>query len=61
MSDAEIRNRIAELEQELESVKGTTCDVYSRVVGYHSPVSHWNEGKKEEFDNRNVYEFHPGR
>jgi len=26
------------------------CEVYSRVVGYLSPVSHWNEGKKEEWE-----------
>ncbi len=27
----------------------STCEVYSRVVGYLRPVSQWNEGKKEEF------------
>jgi hypothetical protein len=47
--------RIRELEKEMADVKGTTCDVYSRVVGYHSPTSHWNEGKKEEFINRGTF------
>lgn len=47
--------RIKELEKELANVKGTTCDVYSRVVGYHSPTNHWNEGKKEEFVNRETF------
>ena len=46
---------IKALEKELAEVKGTTCDVYSRVVGYHSPTSHWNEGKKEEFINRGTF------
>ena len=29
--------------------------VYSRVVGYIRPVDHWNEGKKEEFEQRTEY------
>ena len=44
------------LEQELKNVKGTECDVYSRVVGYHSPTKQWNEGKKEEFKNRETFQ-----
>lgn len=32
------------------------CEVYSRVVGYLSPVSEWNKGKKEEFEDRQTYE-----
>lgn len=27
---------------------------YSRVVGYHRPVSQWNKGKKEEYSERKV-------
>ena len=34
------------------------CEVYSRVVGYLSPVSHWNKGKKEEKKDRVDYD-HP--
>lgn len=30
-------------------------EVWSRVVGYFSPVSQWNKGKKEEFKDRAVY------
>ena len=33
----------------------TKCEVYSRVVGYLSPVSHWNEGKSEEWKDRKTY------
>lgn len=31
------------------------CEVYSRVVGYLRPVSHWNKGKQEEFRQRKVF------
>lgn len=30
-------------------------DVYSRVVGYYSPVRCWNAGKQEEFKNRKTF------
>lgn len=30
---------------------GSACEVFSRVVGYISPVNQWNEGKKEEIRN----------
>lgn len=52
MSDKE---RIEELKRELKETKGTECEVYSRVVGYHSPTSHWNNGKKEEFAQRETF------
>jgi len=35
--------------------KRQKCQVYSRVVGYLSPVSHWNAGKKEEMKDREPY------
>ena len=30
-------------------------EVYSRVVGYFRPVSNWNKGKREEFNDRKTY------
>ncbi len=33
----------------------STCEVYSRVVGYLRPVQQWNKGKKEEFVQRKTY------
>ena len=33
----------------MSEVKGSKCEVYSRVVGYLRPVQNWNKGKKEEF------------
>lgn len=31
------------------------CEVYSRVCGYFRPVSNWNKGKREEFNDRKKY------
>ncbi len=31
------------------------CQVYSRIVGYYSPVSNWNRGKREEFSARRTF------
>jgi ribonucleoside-triphosphate reductase (formate) len=33
----------------------TECEVYSRVVGYLRPVKQWNEGKTEEFKDRECF------
>jgi len=31
-------------------------EVYSRVVGYYRPVQHWNDGKREEFKDRKLFQ-----
>ncbi|MBC7196454.1 MAG: hypothetical protein H5U39_04275 [Deferribacterales bacterium] len=49
------QEKIKILEEELKNVKGTKCEVYSRVVGYHRPVDNWNESKQEEFKDRETY------
>lgn len=35
-----------------EKVRAVRAEVYSRVVGYYRPVQAWNEGKREEFNER---------
>lgn len=35
---------------------GANSEVYSRIVGYMRPVSQWNEGKREEFKNRKLFD-----
>lgn len=32
------------------------CEVYSRVVGYLRPISQWNPGKLEEFEDRRMFD-----
>ena len=39
---------------------GSTCEVYSRVVGYLRPVSHWNAAKQQEFTLRKAYDLSTG-
>jgi len=34
---------------------GKTAEVYSRVVGFLTPVQNWNRGKREEFRDREEY------
>ncbi len=52
----EVLKKIEDLELRLKNVKGTECEVYSRVVGYHRPVKNWNPGKREEFKERKVFD-----
>ena len=33
------------------------CEVYSRVVGYLSPVKRWNNGKAQEFKDRETFKI----
>jgi len=40
--------------QKLERQK---CEIYSRVVGYLSPVQRWNNGKKAEFGDRKTFKM----
>ena len=47
-----LKDKISELKAQKAGVKGTSCEVYSRVVGYLRPVMMWNKGKKEEFSLR---------
>ena len=34
---------------------GKPTEIYSRVVGYFRPVQDWNEGKKQEFQDRKPF------
>jgi hypothetical protein len=34
----------------------THCEVYSRVCGYLRPVNQWNDGKREEFKDRHMFD-----
>lgn len=38
------------------SAERTKCEVWTRVMGYHRPVSHFNIGKKSEHYSRKHYE-----
>ena len=34
---------------------GRASEVYSRITGYYRPVQNWNDGKREEYNERRVY------
>jgi ribonucleoside-triphosphate reductase len=34
----------------------TRCQVYSRVVGFLTPISQWNKGKREEWGDRVTFD-----
>lgn len=36
---------------------GKDAEVYSRITGYYRPVQNWNNGKREEFAERKVYDI----
>ena len=55
MRKEELQKKLAELKKELNNVKGTPTEIYSRVVGYYRPVQQWNDGKQEEFKDRKVF------
>lgn len=40
---------------ELSDDERTPCEVWTRVMGYHRPVSSWNKGKKSEFKERKYF------
>lgn len=39
-----------------ENAKRTRCEIWTRVMGYHRPVSHFNIGKKAEHYSRKHFE-----
>jgi len=38
-----------------ETIKRTRCEIYTRVMGYHRPVSYYNIWKKSEFYSRTYF------
>lgn len=39
----------------LENSERQECEVWTRVMGYHRPVSEFNKGKKSEFYSRKCF------
>ncbi len=38
-------------------VCGGNAEVYSRITGYYRPVQNWNDGKRQEYDERKEYDI----
>lgn len=43
------------MNKELPQEKRTRCEIWTRVMGYHRPVSGWNLGKQAEFHERKYF------
>ena len=43
------------MSQEIKRVK---CERFSRIVGYLRPLQQWNEGKKEEWNDRKMFNIY---
>ena len=41
----------------MENQKRTRCEVWTRVMGYHRPVSHYNIGKKSELMDSFIFKY----
>ena len=39
----------------LPEVERQRCEIWTRVMGYHRPVSSFNTGKKEEYTERRFF------
>lgn len=40
---------------ELQDCERQPCEIWTRVMGYHRPVSEYNKGKKSEFYSRKCF------
>lgn len=49
-------NEASKKSGEALSEQRTRCEVWTRVMGYHRPVSHFNIGKKAEHYSRKHFE-----
>jgi hypothetical protein len=50
-----IERKLRALNYLLLNFKGSVCAVYSRIVGYYRDTANWNEGKRQEFDERKTF------
>lgn len=56
MTDLSVQNKISTAAQpQLKDEERTRCEVWTRVMGYHRPVSAFNIGKQSEFRERKFY------
>jgi len=48
-------NAATDLSIRLKDEERTRCEVWTRVMGYHRPVSSWNPGKQSEHAERQYF------
>ena len=50
-----MNKQLREMYKQLDEAMGTVTEVYTRIVGYYRPVTNWNKGKKEEYEQRKEF------
>ena len=50
-------HELGQVSNDVNDILRIPCDVYSRVVGFLTPVSRWNKGKKQEWKERTEYKL----
>lgn len=58
MKSRKVRRSMNEV---VKSKREVPCEIWSRVVGYFRPISQWNKGKQDEFQNRKTYDVNQKR
>ena len=48
----DIEQEISVLQKQESKIKGTPCEVYTRICGYFRSTRNWNIGKQSEFKDR---------
>ena len=49
--------KVKVMNDNIQGIKRTVCEIWSRVVGYYRPVQSWNKGKKAEFKDRKTFKI----
>lgn len=55
MTDLSIQNALAKKSVVLTDDERQPCEIWTRVMGYHRPMSSFNIGKKGEFHERKYF------
>lgn len=55
MTDLSIQTALATKEILLADAERQPCEIWTRVMGYHRPMSSFNIGKKGEFHERKYF------
>ena len=56
MSDLSIQTLLAPETIILDDAERQPCEIWTRVMGYHRPLSSFNTGKKGEFHERTYFD-----
>jgi anaerobic ribonucleoside-triphosphate reductase len=55
MNDLTLPTEVTDAATQLEEAERTRCEVWTRVMGYHRPVTSFNKGKQSEHRERQFF------